>query len=272
MGKIRVKSFGDQEQEQKDKRLAAKRAEKKTQKNKLKEETAQEAPEAQTPEQAKPAEPEKKAEPKKSRGARSGSARQKEGFRSANYKSKLSLVDRTKEYSLDEALKLLDEAHMTKFDETVELHVNTLQTGVSGNMTLPHGTGKQTRVAIASDDLIAEIEKGKISFDILLASPEIMPKLAKVAKVLGPRGLMPNPKNGTITSSPQDLIKKYEAGAINFKTETKAPIIHLVVGKLSFGVDKLSQNIETAIGAIKKANIRDITLKSTMSPGIKIKA
>ena len=137
-------------------------------------------------------------------------------------------------------------------------------------MTLPHGTGKKTRVVEATDELIAEIEKGKISFDILVAKPEMMPKLARVAKVLGPRGLMPNPKAGTITDKPEEIIKKFEGGQINFRSETKAPIVHLTVGRISMGPDKLSENINTAIKAVNKSKIRNVTLKSTMSPGIKI--
>jgi|SRR3990167_1430916 len=190
--------------------------------------------------------------------------------RSKKYKEMLMEVDRTKTYSLADALALLPKVKLSKFDETVELHINTIQTGISGQMKLPHGTGKATKVAIADDDLISEIEKGKISFDILVATPAMMPKLAKVAKILGPRGLMPNPKAGTITEKPEEVVKKYEGGVNNYRTELKAPIIHLTVGKLSFGSDKLSENINTAISTIKKENIKTAVLKSTMSPGIKL--
>ncbi len=168
-------------------------------------------------------------------------------------------------------MELLEKLQRNKFDETVELHLNTVSTGIFGNVTLPHGTGKKTRVAIANDGLIAEIEKGIINFDILLAAPDLMPKLARVAKVLGPRGLMPNPKNGTITQNPEEVIKKYEGGQISFKTEAKSPIMHLTVGKMSFGVKKLTENIESMLKAVKKSNIANATLKSTMSPGIKLK-
>ena len=137
-------------------------------------------------------------------------------------------------------------------------------------MKLPHGTGKTTKVKIVDDALLAEIESGKISFDILVATPAMMPKLAKVAKILGPRGLMPNPKAGTITEKPEEVVKKYEGGVNNFRTELKAPIIHLTVGKLSFGEEKLSQNIKSAFDAVKKENIKTAVLKSTMSPGIKL--
>jgi len=97
-----------------------------------------------------------------------------------------------------------------------------------------------------------------------------LPKLAKIAKTLGPKGLMPNPKNGTITNNPEETAKKYEGGLTFIKTESKAPIIHVAVGKVSFGPKKLGENIEAVVLAVKKENIKDATLKSTMSPGIKL--
>jgi large subunit ribosomal protein L1 len=112
--------------------------------------------------------------------------------------------------------------------------------------------------------------RGKINFDMLLASPEMMPKLARVAKFLGPRGLMPNPKNNTLTNDPEKVAASFKKGQINFRTETKSPIIHLSVGKISYGTKKLFENITTLIDAIKKERIRNVTLKSTMSPGIKL--
>ncbi|OGK38740.1 hypothetical protein A3F03_02360 [Candidatus Roizmanbacteria bacterium RIFCSPHIGHO2_12_FULL_41_11] len=180
-------------------------------------------------------------------------------------------MDKTKVYPMTEALELLAKFQKAKFDETVELHLNTTRTGILGSLILPHGTGKTTKVAIADDQLIAEIETGKIDFDILFAKPEMMPKLARVAKILGPRGLMPNPKNGTITQNPHDLRKKYERGQVSFKTEAKSPLIHLSVGKFSFGDKKLARNINAILQAVKPENIQKIVLKSTMSPGIKIR-
>lgn len=192
--------------------------------------------------------------------------------RSANYTAKVMQVDKNKIYSLKEGLELLRKVKMAKFDETVELHINTISTGISGTMVLPHGTGKEIRAVIADDNVIAEIEKGKINFDILIATPSQMPKLAKVAKILGPRGLMPNPKNGTISEKPEEAAKKFQGGQMGFKTESKNPLIHLAVGKTSFDDNQLEENIKTTISAIKKARIRKVTLKSTMSPGIKIQA
>jgi large subunit ribosomal protein L1 len=161
---------------------------------------------------------------------------------------------------------------MAKFDETVELHINTIESGISGTMILPHGTGKEIRVAIADDAILSEVEKGKINFDVLIATPAQMPKLAKVARVLGPRGLMPNPKNGTISDKPEEAAKKFQGGQMGFKTESKNPLIHLSVGKTSFEDTQLEENIKTAISAVKRSRIRKVTLKSTMSPGIRIQA
>lgn len=194
----------------------------------------------------------------------------KERVRSKNYQAIAKMVDKTKKYALSDALDLISKLKRAKFDETVELHINTIEKGISGNVTLPHGTGKKIRVAIADDELIAKVEKGKIDFDVLLSEPSFMPKLAKVAKFLGPRGLMPNPKSGTISNDPKTLAKKYEGGHISFKTESKSPIIHFTVGKVSYGEKKLSDNIKTMLDAVKKEKIRNVTLKSTMSPGIKI--
>lgn len=189
---------------------------------------------------------------------------------SKSYQLIAKTVDRNKKYSLNEGLGLLEKLKRSKFDETVELHINTIETGLSGNITLPHGTGKRIRVAIADDDLLAQVQKGKIDFDILLAAPAMMPKLARVAKILGPKGLMPNPKNATLVKDPEKAAENFKKGQVNFRTEAKTPIMHLTVGKISFGAKKLSENIQTLIEAIKKDKIRNVTLKSTMSPGIKI--
>jgi len=266
MGKIRVKSFGDQEEEKKQERKLQNRKDlKQAKKTALEPKEEANEPAIKDVAESKIEEP---AEPKKEQKVKKNE--QKE-FRSQKYQGLVVNVDKTKTYAVSEALGLLAKLQRGKFDETVELHLNTISAGISGNVTLPNGTGKKTKVAIADDALIAEVEKGIISFDILVATPSMMPKLAKVAKVLGPKGLMPNPKNGTITEKPEEVAKKYEGGQVNFKTETKTPIIHLTVGKMSFGPEKLTQNIEALITAVKKSNILNATLKSTMSPGIKLK-
>ncbi|MCL5970662.1 MAG: 50S ribosomal protein L1 [Patescibacteria group bacterium] len=261
MGKIRVMTLGDEAAEkEQQKELQKKKAEKRIEAGKKAEKT--EIPVV-----------EKKEEIKKETKSSTKSSVKKSAVketRSNRYKTIAKIVDRNKAYSLTEALEILPKLQTAKFDETVELHINLKDKGVSGNVTLPHGTGKEVRVAIADDKLIAEIEKGKIAFDVLLAKPEAMPKLAKVARFLGPRGLMPNPKSGTITNNPEEAAKKFQGGQINFKSESKAPIIHMIVGKVSFGDKKLVENIKAAIKAVNAEKIKNVTLKSTMSPGIKI--
>ena len=266
MGKIRVKAFGDEAEEKKQKeKLDRKKEAKKIEKKAEIETEAETAPaEAEVKE-------EKAGTPESKKAKKEKFQKKQKAFHSTQYFALVKQVDTSKAYSLSEALEFLEKLQRNKFDETVELHINTVSTGIFGQVTLPHGTGKKTRVAIANDALIAEIEKGIINFDILVAQPEIMGKLAKVAKVLGPRGLMPNPKSGTITQNPEEVIKKYEGGQISFKTEAKSPIMHLTVGKMSFGAKKLTENIESMLKAVKKANITNATLKSTMSPGIKLK-
>ena len=260
MGKIRVKTLGDEEQEKKEKLKAEKRAEAKKQGK-------------------KPEEGDDKAEIQSEKGkGYVKKAPAKRASHSKKYQSVVTHIEKTKKYDLKEALDLLSKVTIATFDETVELHINTVEKGISGAVTLPHGTGKQTRVEILNvsvdqkhvDTVIKAIEEGKIEFDVLIATPDSMPKLAKVARVLGPRGLMPNPKNGTVTPKPEEIAKKFAGGQFNFKTEAKFPILHLAVGKVSFGSDKLAENIKTAIAAVKVKNIKNMTLKSTMSPGIKV--
>ena len=286
MGKIRVKTLGDEEAEKKQKEELKKKKEARLQKHELSdsgqakkaEKKAVVEPEEKAAEIKTEAKLEEKAEaPELKKEKKEKFQETKKAYHSSQYLSLVGEVDKKKTYSLSEALSLLEKLQRNNlpagkhgFDETVELHINTLTNGVSGNVTLPHGTGKKTRVVIASDALIAEVEKGVINFDILVAEPTMMAKLAKVARVLGPRGLMPNPKNGTISPKPEEVVKKYEGGQISFKTESKAPILHLTVGKMSFGPKKLEENIEVMVKAVKKSNIKDATLKSTMSPGIKI--
>lgn len=179
-------------------------------------------------------------------------------------------VSKTQSYTLDQALEALKKFKKAKFDETVELHMNVKEKSTSGQVTLPHGTGKTLVIKVADDAVIAEVEKGKITFDVLVATPSMMPQLARVAKVLGPRGLMPNPKNGTITENTDEAVKKLSAGQISYKTEPVSPIIHIAVGKVSFEDKQLKENIVSLLSSVGKANITSATLKSTMSPGIKL--
>ncbi len=273
MGKIKVRTLGDEslenqqkeksKQKNKDKKLVkgAKGGERVISVGPSEEEIAK----IKLPDETKGTE-----EPKAKTKAKSEKKKAKKAPHSQGYLAIAKTLDRSKKYNLNEALNMLEKLKRSKFDETVELHINTIETGLAGIVTLPHGTGKTIRVAIADDDILAKVALGKIGFDILLAAPAMMPKLARVAKILGPKGLMPNPKNATLVKDPEKAAENFKKGQVNFRTELKAPIMHLTVGKMSFGAKKLSENIQTLIDAIKKEKIRNITLKSTMSPGIKI--
>jgi large subunit ribosomal protein L1 len=268
VGKIRVKVIGDEEAEQKQQDEFRKKKEARIAEAKQQAKAEVETPEEKTAVVSSETEvTEVKAEPKHVKKTTSSKK-----THSKSYSAVKEKVEAKKTYSVSEGIELLKKLQRAKFDETVELHITTIEQGVSGQITLPHGTGKKTKVVIATDEVLAEVEKGKIDFDILVAEPAMMPKLAKVARILGPKGLMPNPKNGTVTANPQELVKKYEGGQINFKTEAKAPIIHLTVGKASFEDKKLAENIKTVFTAVKKERISSVVLKSTMSPGIRISA
>lgn len=193
-----------------------------------------------------------------------------------HYTEKASLVDKTKLYPISEAVSLVKQTSFTKFDGTIELHINLNPVSLGdkkdyrGSVVLPHGTGKQVRVVIADDKVLADVAEGKINFDILVATPSMMPKLAKVARILGPKGLMPNPKTGTVSPDPEKRAKELSTGSVNFKTEPDQPIIHMVVGKVSFDEKKIVDNVQAILAAIGRGKIAKATLASTMGPGIKI--
>ncbi len=190
--------------------------------------------------------------------------------RGKNYQKARKEIDKTKTYTLTEAIGLLKKLKYTKFDESVELHLNVDSAGLKGEIDLPHSTGKITKVKIVDDTVLADIEKGKIDFDILVTHPSYMPKLAKFAKILGPKGLMPNPKAGTISPKPEELLKKFAKGMLRFKTEPKAPIIHQMIGKISFAEKDLSENAEKFVATVGKNHITSVFIKSTMSPSLRL--
>jgi large subunit ribosomal protein L1 len=130
--------------------------------------------------------------------------------------------------------------------------------------------GAAKKVAIVTDELLKDIEKGKIEFDILVTSPAFMPKLAKFAKVLGPKGLMPSPKAGTVTPDPEKKAKEFEAGKTVVKAEAKFPLMHVTVGKINQADEELIANIKALLDAVKLKNVTKATLASTMSPGVKL--
>lgn len=190
--------------------------------------------------------------------------------RGAKFLEKAKLVDKNKLYSTNDAVKLVKQTSYSKFIGSVEVHINVKEKGLRGIVTLPHGSGKQIKVVIADDKIVETIQNGKIDFDILVAHPQMMPKLARVARILGPKGLMPNPKAGTISTEPEKVAKKFSGGELQWKTETEAPIVHFVIGKADFEEKKLKENLEQFIKAIGPLKINSVFLKATMGPSIKV--
>ena len=216
------------------------------------------------------------------------------------YKEVSSLVDKTKTYEPKEALELLVKTAKAKFDESVELHIRLGVDGrsadqqVRGTVVLPAGTGKTKRVCViakgdkaeeakklgadivGAEEIITKIQGGWLDFDVCITTPDMMGFVGRVAKVLGPKGLMPNPKSGTVTMDVAKAINDVKAGKVEYRLD-KTNIIHVCIGKVSFGVDKLFENFDTLMNAVVKAKpaaakgtyLRSITLSSTMGPGIK---
>lgn len=197
----------------------------------------------------------KKTKPTKKRGQRYLEARKK--------------VDRNKFYPLSKAIKLAKETSISQFNGSLEVHLNVQETGLKGEINFPHPTGKTQKIRVVDDQLIKELEKGKIDFTLLVASPAMMPKLVKFAKLLGPKGLMPNPKAGTVSEKPEERAKEL-AGKIQFRTEPKAPLIHLVIGKADSKEKELAENFQALIEAVGVKNIQKAVAKTTMGPGIKV--
>jgi len=190
--------------------------------------------------------------------------------RSKRYREARKLVSKDKLYLAEEAIELVKKTSVSRFIGNLEAHLVVRQKGDLGEVKLPYSKGKEKRIVIADDKIIAAIKKGQIDFDILLASPKIMPKLLPLARILGPKGLMPNPKNGTLSENPEAAREKFAAAGLRLKTEKKAPVLHLVLGKLNQKTSQLKANLKAVIKAVGFANIEKIVLAATMGPGIKV--
>ena len=211
------------------------------------------------------------------------------------------LVEKDKEYALSEALALTTKTSPSKFDATVEMHIRLnvdprhADQNIRGNLVLPAGTGKNVRVAVFADtddaakakkagaeiagieDVTKDLDKGVISFDVLIAVPTQMAKLGKYARLLGPRGLMPNPKSGTVTPNVAKAVEEAKAGRIEFRVDSTG-IVHLGIGKVSFGEAKLTDNAKAVIASVKGAKpasvkgnyVKSVFVSASMGPGIKV--
>ena len=193
----------------------------------------------------------------------------KRRIRSKKYVSTRSKVDKTKKYPVSEAITLIKSLSYSSFDGTITLDGVVREAGKVGTFSLPHSTGKSIKVEIVTDEVIEKIAAGNIDFDVLVTTPAFMPKLAKYARLLGPKGLMPNPKSGTVTSKPKEKKAELEKGSFDLKTEKKAPVIHVNIGKVSMDDKKLNENIDYLLGKLKD-RILQTTISATMSPSVKL--
>jgi len=205
------------------------------------------------------------------------------------YREVAKLVDSTKTYDLKEALEIICKTSPTKFDSTVEIHVNLSvdptqsDQNVRGTVVLPSGSGKSLRIAVLTEEdkeqIIPKLDKEDIDFDILITTPAMMPKLGKYARLLGPRGLMPNPKSGTVTTDIVKAVEEAKAGRVEYRVD-QAGIVHAGIGKVSFGEEKLLKNLEAMLASlraakpasIKSAFIKSVYLTTTMGPSVKVSA
>lgn len=190
--------------------------------------------------------------------------------RGKKYKAAKTKIDPGKFYSPQEAIDLLKQTAYSRFDGKAELHLKVSKKGLHAEAELPYFQAKQKKIVIADDKIVEQIEAGKIDFDVLLASPKIMPQLVKFAKVLGPKGLMPNPKKGTVVDKPEEAVKRFQKASMDIKTEKNAPLIHLVFGSVKQPEKELIANFETVIAAVGVKNIRKATISASMGPGIKV--
>jgi len=189
--------------------------------------------------------------------------------RSKKYKEAREKIDKNKTYSIKDSVKLVKETSYSKFSGAVELHLIVKKKGLSETVKLPHSAGKAKKVVIAGADTIKSLKSGKVNFDVLLATADMMPKLVPFAKLLGPKGLMPNPKNGTIIKTKADA-KKFSGNSITVKTEKKQPVIHTVVGKVDQKASELEENTDAILEAFGKKQVIKAYLTSTMGPSVKI--
>lgn len=219
--------------------------------------------------------------------------------RSKRYKAQVALIDKDRDYTAESAIEIIKKTANTKFDASIEAHINLGLTPDKSEhqirtlITLPHNIGKEMKILVFSsknaaeikklgaqlgtEDTLKSIESGKVNVDKIIADSDWMPRLAKVAKVLGPKGLMPNPKSGTVTDDPVKTLQEFSGGKIEIKTE-KLPIIHTQIGKSSFSDIQILENYQALIQAVntarpegvKKEYIKSIYLSSSMGPSVKV--
>lgn len=210
--------------------------------------------------------------------------------RSKKYLEASEKVEKSKLYPLEEAVEVAKSSSYSSFGGSLEIHLNTSAKNLRGLVSLPFASGKKLKilafgpstgsglekelteleVEVGTDEKLKEVEKGKIDFDVLVTSPEWMPKFARLAKVLGPRGLMPNPKNGTISTDLKKAVAEIQAGKVEYKTQKDSQVIHLSIGKVSQPTEEVVQNIKVLFNSIGKTKTKKLVLSPSMGPGVKV--
>lgn len=190
--------------------------------------------------------------------------------RGKRYLAARAKVDPKKAYAPEEAARLAKETSVSRFSGSVELHLVLKSEGFNTSAALPYSGGKQKRIEVATDETLEKIKEGKIDFDILLARPQMMPKLIPFAKILGPRGLLPNPKEGTLTENIEKAKDKFGGNALQIKSEKKAPLAHLVIAKATQPEGEIAANLTAVINSVGPQNIKKAVVSASMGPGIRV--
>ncbi len=220
-----------------------------------------------------------KSEKKSKRAVKKGQLK----YRSKKYQASAEQIEKTQLYPLEEAVTLAQKVSYSKNPATLEIHINTAMKNIRGLASLPFAAGKKLRIVAFGQDAadsgadmvgdeakLSEIMKSKIDFDVLVTTPEWMPRLAPAARVLGPRGLMPNPKNGTITDNLAKAVSELQSGKVEYKTEKDNKVIHLSIGKTDQSAEEIVTNIRTLFTTVGKSKIKKMTLSPSMGPGVKV--
>jgi large subunit ribosomal protein L1 len=205
-------------------------------------------------------------------------------YRSVKYKAAAEKVEKSKRYNLVDAIEAAKSSSYSKFDGSLEIHIGTSAKNIRGLVSLPFASGKKLKILafgkaaadsgadmVGDDAKLAEIIRGVTSsFDVIVTTAEWMPKLARAAKILGPRGLMPSPKNGTITENLEKAVKEIQSGKVEYKTEKNGKVVHLTIGKVSQASEEIAQNTKILFNAIGKTKVKKAVLSPSMGMGIKV--
>lgn len=234
-------------------------------------------------ETTKEVKPETSAKEKKTKASKASQKKGKAKYRSVKYREAAEKAEKSKRYPVTEAIDLAKQTSYSKFDGSLELHLNTNAKNIRGLVSLPFASGKKLKILafgkgaedsgadiIGDDAKLNEIIRGVTTFDVIVTTAEWMPKLARAAKVLGPRGLMPSPKNGTITDNLKKAVTEIQSGKVEYKTEKGGQVIHLSIGKVSQDANQVVQNTKILFNAIGKTKIKKAVISPSMGVGVKV--